>query len=464
MRIINLIVSSLILIFLLFCHIKSYYSPHRLIKGIFTYLKNTKYKIYVILFMYSICNLFYFSYIFVCLSYIFYLIFIITFPKEIFKLRSRGYRLLTLALLINGSIIFLEVKYSLVLLIIYPLISLILAHYFLLPIESIINNYYLKKAKEKIKRINPIVIGITGSFSKTTFKMYLSHILKAKYICLYSPGNINTLMGLTKWINNDLSNLCEVLVLEMGIDKYHGIKKFKKLISLDIGVLTSVGKMHISTFKTYERLLISKCEIDDLLKPQGTLFINERYNDIKKYDFKSNITFYGNNTYDEKFNKFQNEAIDGALKIGKYLFINNEEMIERIKTLPNVNRRFEIKENEDMIVINDSYNINFEGVKEAIRFIEKYKRTSVVITGGLIELGKYFYEENYKLGELFKNVDYLYLFSKDINHPIKKAYEKISNKNCILISSFKDIKNEIKNISDKKIVLITAIKGDFFIE
>ena len=119
MRIINLIVSSLILIFLLFCHIKSYYSPHRLIKGIFIYFKKTKYKIYVILFMYSICNLFYFSYFFVCLSYIFYLIFIITFPKEFFKLHSRGYRLLTLALLINGSIIFLEVKYSLVLLIIY---------------------------------------------------------------------------------------------------------------------------------------------------------------------------------------------------------------------------------------------------------------------------------------------------------------------------------------------------------
>ena len=110
------------------------------------------------------------------------------------------------------------------------------------------------------------IIGITGSFGKTTMKTYLSSFLRKKYFCISSPGNVNTLMGLTKWVNQNVEKEVEFLVVELGIDEKKGMKKFAKLFSLDFAFITGIGPVHLSTFRTLQNVAKAKSAIQFLLK------------------------------------------------------------------------------------------------------------------------------------------------------------------------------------------------------
>ena len=173
--------------------------------------------------------------------------------------------------------------------------SVILSYYINYPTEEIIRTYYLKKAKNKIKQANNLkIIGITGSYGKTTVKNFLAEFLSNKCV-LVSPGNVNTLMGLTKFINNCLTPFDEYLVVEIGVDKLNGMKKYKRLLNLDYAVITSVGPQHLLTLKSIENVYKVKTDIAYLLKKDGMLFYNsdsvsysKKFNGLKTVSFSSN--------------------------------------------------------------------------------------------------------------------------------------------------------------------------------
>lgn len=460
----NFFITNIFVCIYLFYFIKEYYNPYRFIKGFINFflemgVKNILFALY---FLFSILNLFYSFFLFELLIYLLLLMLIIMLPKIKFRLHKRGIRLLFMCFFFSIFIFFLDYRISNFLLFVSPIFIIIISNVLLYPYEELIRKKYIKKAKNKLKKINPIIIGITGSFGKTTFKNYLYHVLKNKYHVCASNGNVNTLMGLTKYINNSVISTCEVLILEIGIDKYKGIRKFKKLFDLDIGVITSVGKMHLSTFKTYKRLVDSKCEMDLLVKEKGGLFINGNYDELKNKNYIHNVNFYNDNNVTSDVNKYQSSAISGVIEIARYLNVDEKAIISSLKKLPQVERRFEIKKSENMIVINDSYNSNFYGVKECLNFMNKYTYKKIVISGGLIEQGKEFYKENYKLGLLMKDIDYLFLISKKKKHPLIKGFKKVSNGKVYVLKDVEFAKKEIIKINDKKIILISAKGDDFF--
>ena len=128
--------------------------------------------------------------------------------------------------------------------------TIYLSNIIIKPIEDIINAYYFRQAQEKIKSMKKLnVIGITGSFGKTSTKFITGTILKEKYRVLNTPESYNTPMGLSKVINDELTDKHQVFIAEMGARNIGDIRELSKLTQPRIGVITSIGPTHLETFK-----------------------------------------------------------------------------------------------------------------------------------------------------------------------------------------------------------------------
>lgn len=89
-----------------------------------------------------------------------------------------------------------------------------------MPIQYLINKRYINQAKNILKeKSDLIVIGVTGSYGKTSVKNFLVKTLSTKYEVLTTPKNYNTTMGVVKTIREDLKSTHQIFVCEMGAYK-----------------------------------------------------------------------------------------------------------------------------------------------------------------------------------------------------------------------------------------------------
>ena len=108
------------------------------------------------------------------------------------------------------------------------------------PIEKAINRYYYNDAKRLIEsNKNLIIIGVTGSFGKTSTKNYLAGVLAEKYNVLVTPGNFNTLLGVIRTIREQLRPYHQVFIVEMGAKQKNDIKEICDLVHPTIGIVTA---------------------------------------------------------------------------------------------------------------------------------------------------------------------------------------------------------------------------------
>ena len=154
-------------------------------------------------------------------------------------------------------------------------IYMILLNYINKPINNAINQHYVNDAKKILKSMpNLKIITITGSYGKTSTKNYLAKILSEKYNVLYTPGNFNTLLGITRTIRTQLKPTHEIFVCEVGIDRVGEMEKINKLVQSNFCMITAIGPQHLETFKTQENIIKSKLKIMDGLKDGGVAFLN----------------------------------------------------------------------------------------------------------------------------------------------------------------------------------------------
>lgn len=334
-----------------------------------------------------------------------------------------------------------------------PLI-LHLCYLLILPIEKLITKRFIYLAHQKLKKMpNLKIIGITGSYGKTSVKFMLTTILKEKFATLCTPHSYNTAMGITKTINGMLMPFHEVLVVEMGADHLNDIKKLCKIVKPQISIITSVGNQHLNTFKTIDNIIKTKYQIVESLDKNGIAIFNTSCNIGKNYYQKCKcqkfaVNVNGNNlnstTY-AKNNLITENGIVCDAVVGNKLFhlktkllgehnIGNlliaitvadilgveqnliEYAVSRIKP---VEHRLELKKgNLGEIVLDDSFNSNKLGAKYAVDTLAKFSQIKIIITPGIVELGKEAYEVNYELGKTMGKVaDFIYVV-KEVN---KKA-------------------------------------------
>ena len=138
------------------------------------------------------------------------------------------------------------------------------------PIEKFIRQYYINDAKKILKsKPDMKIIGLTGSYGKTSTKYILGRILSEKFNTVITPGSFNTPMGVVITVRNHLTPQTEVFVVEMGAKNVGDIKEICDIVHPTTGVITSVGPQHLNTFGSIENVTKTKFELADAVKENG---------------------------------------------------------------------------------------------------------------------------------------------------------------------------------------------------
>ena len=138
-------------------------------------------------------------------------------------------------------------------------------------IEKRLTSTFVDNAKEQINKLSGPVVGITGSYSKTTTKEVLTEILSKENNVFATPNSYNNRLGIAKAINDSDLSKAEMAIIEMGTYGPGEIKDICAWVRPHVAVITGIGPVHLERMKTYENILDAKSEIVDLA---GSVVIN----------------------------------------------------------------------------------------------------------------------------------------------------------------------------------------------
>ncbi len=361
---------------------------------------------------------------------------------------------LSLAVIAAGALLDYSLLAASSLFLISP-VMVIAANVINMPIEKSINVYYVNDAKKMLEASNAVVIGITGSYGKTSLKYFLTTLLKAKYNVLMTPESFNTPMGIVKTIRGKLNALHEIFVCEMGAKRVGEIKEICDIVHPTHGIITSVGPQHLETFKTLDNIKNTKFELADALPENGNLFlnvndenINSHKGDRKHIGYSVNGTGAYNATVEsvgERGTVFTVTAPDGtvgefttkligthnvlnitgAIAVAHSLGIDFNLLKAQVRKLKSVPHRLELVNRGNNIIIDDAYNANPSGTKAALETLNCFDGVKILLTPGMVELGERQDELNREFGKNAARVcDYAILVGRKQTESIKTGLEE----------------------------------------
>ena len=351
------------------------------------------------------------------------------------------------------------------------------------PVEKCVYLHFKSMAQSKLKSMpNLKIIGITGSYGKTSSKRILADILNIKYNALPTPRNLNTYNGLIMTVNNHMDKFTEIFIAEMGAYVKGEIAGLCRLVKPKYGILTTIGTAHLETFGSQENIQKGKFELIESLPSDGFGILNgddplqvsyklknkvrivwigidNKDVDVHASNIKCSnkgtsfdVTFKG----DKKKYHFETKLLGkhnvynilAAIACGKEFDIDNEDLIKAVAGVRPVEHRLELKRLGDFYMIDDAYNSNPVGCKRALEVLNMMPGTKVVVTPGMIELGDKEDEYNKAFGEQISGVaDYVLLIGEKKTIPIKEGLlEKKFDKDKIIV--FNDVRDAYPFISD----------------
>ena len=146
----------------------------------------------------------------------------------------------------------------------------------LAPVQRRINGRFESAARAKLARIAPRVIGITGSYGKTTTKVCIGAVLEEAFSTLITPASFNSQLGVIRTINEHLTERHRGFVVEMGMYRAGDIAELCELVHPEIGVLTAIGPAHLERMGTIEAIADAKAELALALPADGHLVDQRR--------------------------------------------------------------------------------------------------------------------------------------------------------------------------------------------
>lgn len=350
-----------------------------------------------------------------------------------------------------------------------PLVTLA-ANTLLKPYEKYNHNWYINDAKKMLASMpNLIIIGITGSYGKTSTKHFLHSILSQKYNVLMTPGSFNTPMGVVRTVREKLKPFHEVFIVEMGAKQNGDIKEICDIVHPKIGILTAVGTAHLDTFKTVENIQKTKFELIDAVPEDGYAVMNLDYPMIANRPVEGKKkTYYGVENTEAQFNitdihlsskgtqfKVSAEGEDlgqfstkllgehnlsnlaAAIAVGEHLGVPVKQAEVGIKKLQPVQHRLSIRKiGGNITILDDAFNSNPVGAEMAVEVLGKMEGTrKIIVTPGMVELGDEAFNLNKTFGsQIAANADIAIIVGetnrealtaglKEVNYPESQIYQ-----------------------------------------
>ncbi len=369
-------------------------------------------------------------------------------------------------------------------------LTCVIAWGFTLPIEKAFTKWYTADAKRILKsNKNLKVIGITGSYGKTTTKFILTRILSEKYNTICTPQSFNTPMGVVRTIREQLKPQTEIFVCEMGAKNIGDIKEICDIVNPNYALISSVGPQHLETFKTVDNVYNTKFELADAVEQNGgNVFVNGDSKEIISRIDKTKYCVYGTdnsfncsaqdisygrngsefivNLGDEKITLNSKLLglhsiinITGACALAYSLGVSAEDIKYAVASLKPTEHRLEMKSSVNgSVMIDDAYNANPEGSVEAVRVLGSFDgMKKVVITPGLIELGSKEYDYNFALGlECAKICDIIIFVGENRSKPLSDAVltTDFDKNNMFIAKSFQEAYAIYSSFANKDTVLL----------
>lgn len=325
-----------------------------------------------------------------------------------------------------------------------------------IPVEKAVAKYYINDAKKILANSTDLtVIGITGSFGKTSTKYFLASILSQDFQTLMTPASYNTTLGVVRTIREQLNPTHRLFVVEMGARHAGEIKEICDIVHPKFGMITSIGEQHLETFGTLENIVRTKMEMANAVKEQGIVFFNVDSEAVRQnIPIQKSIT-YGieNNANYKAYNLSLNESgisfevrakngetesfktkllgahnvvnILGAIAVAHTCGMPLRNMVAPVRRLVAVPHRLEMKPAGDNIIIDDAYNSNPVGAKAALDALSLCQGMKVLVSPGMVELGTKESELNFAFGAQAADVcDYVCIVSKKTD-----IYDGLKSKN-----------------------------------
>ncbi len=308
------------------------------------------------------------------------------------------------------------------------------SNWLLKPVEKHINQKYYDDARRIIESMSDLkVIGITGSYGKTSTKHYLNRILQEKYNVLMTPGSYNTLMGVIRTVREMMKPYDEIFICEMGAKNIGDIKEICDLVHPSIGIITAVGEQHLESFKTIENVQRTKFELVDALPKDGMAFLNDDFAYVANRPVDSAeavryaMTEKGANSYYVKNLRYAEDGTDftlvgpfgeadfhtrligefnisnliPAIAVAIYLDVPMQSIKLAVSKIEQVEHRLSVKRTPGGItIIDDAFNSNPDGSRMALEVLREMKKGQrIIVTPGMIELGEKQWEYNNRFGK-----------------------------------------------------------------
>lgn len=342
------------------------------------------------------------------------------------------------------------------------------------------NQKFIVKSTEKLNKINPLKIGITGSYGKTSCKNILSHLLSENFKVCATDKNYNTPMGIALTVDKMEADT-QVFIAEMGARRTGDIADLCKIVEPDYGIITGVTNQHLETFKSIENIFEEKYNLAISLTDKSTCVFNgtDKYTlkMYKQYKGKKSIVklnnfadlFANNITTDSEGCKFtinyKDEHLECQTKLlGRHNIVNillcsalalelgvdNDTLKSRILTLPQVPHRLQLIKSNGMNILDDSYNANTLGIKYSLECLGYFDTRKVVLTQGIVELGKEQKQANKQIGHMIGAVADVVILCGINSQNIKEGLEESGfSKQVYAFNTLKDAKQNFSTILQK---------------
>ena len=371
----------------------------------------------------------------------------ITYFILLFAISFGAITLLNFLAYIIGNEVFALLRYAFICLI--PLLMpyiLFVAYILNEPFEYFIRRHYIHIAKEKLNRSGVIKIGITGSYGKTSVKEILRTILSQKFRVLSTPASYNTPLGIALTARH-LDGTHDVFIAEMGARQKGDIKELVELVNPKIGVLTGINNQHLESFASQENIVSTKNELFEFMDKGGlSVFASDNEFSVQLFNKhegekylagllgENNLVCATDIVTNEKGTTFTLKIKDEpdqkcstvllgahsiknvcvAAAVAYKMGLTPSEIAQGINRIQSIGHRLELlPNNKNIVIIDDSYNSNVDGFNSAMEVLDTFSGRKIVLTPGLVELGKQENVVNFELGKtLSKHADKVIVIGK----------------------------------------------------
>jgi UDP-N-acetylmuramoyl-tripeptide--D-alanyl-D-alanine ligase len=336
-------------------------------------------------------------------------------------------------------------------------IWIVIANAILWPNEFKKQQAFLQEAKDILADYQPYTIGITGSYGKTSTKAILGGILEAIEPTFWTPGSINTEMGITRQIRENLKPQQQIAIIEMGAYQIGSIAKLCRFTPPNAGLVTAVGVMHLERFGGAENIYKAKCELAQAVPQNGILICNgdnpgarqmateypkdttilyglepeQGQLDCWMSDIDANIegTKFAIHWQGKEYPGFTKllgvpmlSNLVGAFAMACALGKDPDYVIAAIYNVEPANNRLNLRKNGDGFILDDSYNSNPIGFASALEVLEALEGgRKILMTPGMVELGDIQAEENRQVALKAASICDLAIVVGDTNKEALKA-------------------------------------------